>query len=194
MRATLISKRTFFYKNPKLFYDYYKKHLVYPLAYPNSAHNYFSNLERKGKIKAVVTQNIDNLHQKSGSKNVYELHGSIYRNYCTKCNKFFNLDYILKSEGIPYCDECGKIIKPDVVLYEESLDYDVLNAAIKVIKSSDLFIIVGTSLVVYLAAGLIRYFMGENIVLINKQKTQYDDEINLVFNEDIIEVIKELKK
>lgn len=188
-----IISNTFFYNNPKLFYDYYKKHLVFPKALPNIAHYYFSNLERIGKLKAVVTQNIDNLHQEPGSKNVCELHGSVHRNFCIKCNKFFNLDYILKSSSIPYCDECGEIIKPDVVLYEESLDYDVLNAAIKVIKDSDLLIIVGTSLVVYPAAGLVRYFNGDNIVLMNKQKTHYDDEANLVFNEDVIEVIKRLE-
>lgn len=189
-----IISKTFFYNNPKLFYEYYKKHLVFPKALSNAAHYYFSKLERTGKLKAIVTQNIDNLHQEAGSKNVYELHGSVHRNYCTKCNKFFDLDYVLNAPGIPYCDVCGEIVKPDVVLYEESLDYNVLNAAINAIKSSDLLIIVGTSLVVYPAAGLIRYFMGDNVILINKQKTHYDEDADLVFNEDIIDVIKRLEK
>lgn len=190
----IIISRTFFYNNPKIFYQYYKKHLVFPDALPNKAHNYFTNLEKVGKLKAIITQNIDNFHQASGSKNVYELHGSVHRNYCKKCNKFFDLNYILKSENIPYCDECGGIVKPDVVLYEESLDYEILQKSISAIKSCDTMIIVGTSLVVYPAAGLVSYFKGENLILINKQKTHYDREANLVFNENIIKVIEELEK
>lgn len=190
----IIISRTFFYNNPKIFYQYYKKHLVFPDVLPNKAHNYFTNLEKAGKLKAIITQNIDNFHQASGSKNVYELHGSVHRNYCKKCNKFFDLNYILKSEDIPYCDECGGIVKPDVVLYEESLDYEILQKSISAIKSCDTMIIVGTSLVVYPAAGLVSFFKGENLILINKQKTHYDREANLVFNENIIKVIEELEK
>jgi NAD-dependent deacetylase len=167
--------------------------LVYPNARPNKAHYFFSKLEQAGKLVATVTQNIDNFHQESGSKIVYELHGSVHRNYCLKCGKFFDLDYILKSEDIPYCDVCRGLIKPDVVLYEESLNYDVLNKSINAIASCDSLIIVGTSLVVYPAAGLINYFTGKNLVLINKQKTNYDSIADLVINEDIIEVVQRLE-
>ncbi len=188
---TIISN-TFFHANPKTFYEYYKKHLVYKDALPNKAHYFFANLEKQGKLKAVVTQNIDNLHQAAGSKKVYELHGSVYRNYCISCNKFYDLDYIIESKDVPKC-ECSGIIKPDVVLYEEVLDSKVLNGAINVIKNSDCLVVVGTSLTVYPAAGLVQYFLGENLVVINKQTTQYDNYAKLVFNEDIISVIEKLE-
>lgn len=188
---TIISN-TFFHANPKTFYEYYKKHLVYKDALPNKAHYFFANLEKQGKLKAVVTQNIDNLHQTAGSKKVYELHGSVYRNYCISCNKFYDLDYIIESKDVPKC-ECSGIIKPDVVLYEEVLDSKVLNGAINVIKNSDCLVVVGTSLTVYPAAGLVQYFLGENLVVINKQTTQYDNYAKLVFNEDIISVIEKLE-
>lgn len=188
---TIISN-TFFHANPKTFYEYYKKHLVYKDALPNKAHYFFANLEKQGKLKAVVTQNIDNLHQTAGSKKVYELHGSVYRNYCISCNKFYDLDYIIESKDVPKC-ECSGIIKPDVVLYEEVLDSKVLNGAINAIKNSDCLVVVGTSLTVYPAAGLVQYFLGENLVVINKQTTQYDNYAKLVFNEDIISVIEKLE-
>jgi|SRR5690554_981098 len=188
---TIISN-TFFHANPKTFYEYYKKHLVYKDALPNKAHYFFANLEKQGKLKAVVTQNIDNLHQAAGSKKVYELHGSVYRNYCISCNKFYDLDYIIESKDVPKC-ECSGIIKPDVVLYEEVLDSKVLNGAINAIKNSDCLVVVGTSLTVYPAAGLVQYFLGENLVVINKQTTQYDNYAKLVFNEDIISVIEKLE-
>lgn len=188
---TIISN-TFFHANPKTFYEYYKIHLVYKDALPNKAHYFFANLEKQGKLKAVVTQNIDNLHQAAGSKKVYELHGSVYRNYCISCNKFYDLDYIIESKDVPKC-ECSGIIKPDVVLYEEVLDSKVLNGAINVIKNSDCLVVVGTSLTVYPAAGLVQYFLGENLVVINKQTTQYDNYAKLVFNEDIISVIEKLE-
>lgn len=189
-----IISKTYFFKNTKLFYEYYRKHLIFKDALPNLAHKYFSKLEKEGKLKAVVTQNIDNLHQAAGSKNVLELHGSVHRNNCIDCNKFYGLYHIVNSDDIPFCEDCGGIIKPDVVLYEESLDEKVLSDAINNIQNSDTLIIVGTSLVVYPAAGLVRYFRGNNIVLINKQKTSYDDYANLVFNEDVVEVIKKLEK
>lgn len=188
---TIISN-TFFHANPKTFYEYYKKHLVYKDALPNKAHYFFANLEKQEKLKAVVTQNIDNLHQAAGSKKVYELHGSVYRNYCISCNKFYDLDYIIESKDVPKC-ECSGIIKPDVVLYEEVLDSKVLNGAINAIKNSDCLVVVGTSLTVYPAAGLVQYFLGENLVVINKQTTQYDNYAKLVFNEDIISVIEKLE-
>ncbi|MCK9471436.1 MAG: NAD-dependent protein deacylase [Bacilli bacterium] len=189
----VIISKTFFDKNPKLFYEYYKKHLIYPKAKANVAHYYFSDLEKVGKLKATITQNIDNFHQESGSKNVFELHGSVHRNYCMKCKKFYDLDYIINQKDIPYCKECGGMIKPDVVLYEETLNDETLFNAIDAIKDSDCLIVVGTSLVVYPAAGLIRYFRGKNLVLINKQKTSYDMDADLVINDDIIEVIKKLQ-
>lgn len=188
---TIISN-TFFHANPKTFYEYYKKHLVYKDVLPNKAHYFFANLEKQEKLKAVVTQNIDNLHQAAGSKKVYELHGSVYRNYCISCNKFYDLDYIIESKDVPKC-ECSGIIKPDVVLYEEVLDSKVLNGAINAIKNSDCLVVVGTSLTVYPAAGLVQYFLGENLVVINKQTTQYDNYAKLVFNEDIISVIEKLE-
>lgn len=190
----VIISNTFFYKDTKLFYEYYKKHLVYKNAKPNAAHLFFAQLENKGKLKAVITQNIDNLHQAAGSKNVYELHGSVHRNFCTSCNKFYGLDYILNSKDIPLCEECGSIVKPDVVLYEESLNSEILEKSINAIKQSDCMIVVGTSLTVYPAAGLISYFRGKNLVLINKQSTSYDNIADLIINDDITNVIENLEK
>jgi len=189
---TIISN-TFLQNNPQLFFKFYKKHLVYPNAKPNKAHFFFSKLEKAGKLKCTITQNVDNFHQISGSKNVYELHGSVHRNFCTKCNKSFDLDFILKSTDVPYCDICGAIIKPDVVLFGDTLEQDVINVSIAAIESCDTLIIVGTSLVVYPAAGLIRHFRGDNLVLINKQKTKYDSAANIVLNKDIIKVIEVLE-
>lgn len=185
----IISHSFFLYK-PELFFEFYFSKMVYEDAIPNLAHTYFANLEKIGKVSAVVTQNIDGLHQKAGSKNVYELHGSVHRNYCVKCHKFYSLKDITK-KGIPYCD-CGGIIKPDVVLYEEPLDEKVVMGAIREISKADTMIVLGTSLSVYPAASYLRYFKGNHIVLINKQKTAYDDIAELVFNCDMIDVIKEL--
>ena len=155
---------------------------------PNKAHIALAKLESMGKLKAVITQNIDGLHQKAGSKNVYELHGSVLRNYCMKCHKFYDVDAIIHSDGIPHCD-CGGIIKPDVVLYEESLDNDTLENSIIAIQNADVLIIGGTSLNVYPAAGLIQYFNGSKLVLINKSQTQYDRKADLVIHESIGEVL-----
>ena len=174
------------------FYNYYKENLVFTDAEPNPAHIKLAELEKAGKLKAVITQNIDGLHQKAGSKKVLELHGSIHRNYCQICNKEYGLDYIMEKDGIPRC-ECGGIIKPDVVLYEEPLNDFVLNTAVHYISDADTLIIGGTSLVVYPAAGLINYFNGSRLVLINKSQTPYDSLVTLVINEDIGETLSQIK-
>ena len=155
---------------------------------PNAAHRKLAEMEEKGILKAVVTQNIDGLHQKAGSRNVYELHGSIHRNYCTKCGKFFDAEYIRASDGIPRCDACGGLVKPDVVLYEEGLDQEVISGAVNAIREADCLIIGGTSLVVYPAAGLIDYFGGDTLVLVNKSATSRDRSADLVISEPIGEV------
>lgn len=182
-----------FYKNhTKMFFQYYKENLIYPDAQPNQAHLALAKLEEQGKLKAVVTQNIDGLHQKAGSKKVYELHGSVLRNYCEKCGKFYDVDYIMDEshcrEGIPHCS-CGGVVKPDVVLYEEMLDGNCINGAVEAISKADTLIIGGTSLVVYPAAGLINYFSGKNLVLINKSQTPYDGRANLVIYDSIGKVM-----
>ena len=174
------------------FYNYYKENLVFTDAEPNPAHIKLAELEKAGKLKAVITQNIDGLHQKAGSKKVLELHGSIHRNYCQICNKEYGLDYIMEKDGIPRC-ECGGIIKPDVVLYEEPLNDFVLNTAVHYISDADTLIIGGTSLVVYPAAGLINYFNGSRLVLINKSQTPYDSLASLVINEAIGETLSQIK-
>ena len=184
----MILSRTFFYLQPERFYDYYRKHLLSPEAKPNAAHRKLAELEAAGKLTAVVTQNIDGLHQKAGSKNVYELHGSIHRNYCMKCGKFFDAQYIKAAPGTPRCDACGGLVKPDVVLYEEGLDSAVINGAVNAIREADCLIIGGTSLVVYPAAGLIDYFGGDKLVLINKSPTSRDRMADLVISAPIGEV------
>ena len=174
------------------FYNYYKENLVFTDAEPNPAHIKLAELEKAGKLKTVITQNIDGLHQKAGSKKVLELHGSIHRNYCQICNKEYGLDYIMEKDGIPRC-ECGGIIKPDVVLYEEPLNDFVLNTAVHYISDAETLIIGGTSLVVYPAAGLINYFNGSKLVLINKSQTPYDNLASLVINEAIGETLSQIK-
>ena len=188
-----ILSHTFFMRRMKTFFDYYKKNLIYLDAKPNKAHLAIARLEEEGKLKAVVTQNIDGLHQRVGSKNVYELHGSVLRNYCMDCGEFYDLDYIMDEAncegGIPKCKKCGGTVKPDVVLYEEALDDDCMMGAIRAIQQADTLIIGGTSLVVYPAAGLIRYFGGNKLVLINKQATPYDSKADLVINDSIGKVM-----
>lgn len=184
---------SFFMSNTETFFDYYKGNLIYKEAKPNKAHRALAKLEEEGKLLAVVTQNIDGLHQLAGSKKVFELHGSVLKNTCMKCGKHFDLDYVL-DEGnchnkVPKCDNCGGIVKPDVVLYEEPLDEDVINGGINAIANADTLIVGGTSLAVYPAAGLIQYFRGDNLVLINKSKTPYDNKVDLVINEAIGEVL-----
>ncbi len=182
---------SFFAYNTEEFYDFYKKHLVYPQAKPNDCHTALVKLEQMGKLSAVVTQNIDGLHQAAGSQVVYELHGSVHRNYCQRCHAFYDADYVLKEEGIPLCEKCGGIIKPDVVLYEEGLSDAVVSGAIGAISTADTMIVGGTSLVVYPAAGLLQYFRGKHLVLINKSETQADSQAELVIHEDISQIMKE---
>lgn len=188
-----IISHSFFVSHTDMFYQFYKDKMIYENAKPNLAHEFFAELERNGKDVSVVTQNIDGLHQAAGSSKVYELHGSVHRNFCTKCHEFYGLDYIIGSDGIPHCSKCGAVIKPDVVLYEEQLDNDTVNGAVEAISNSDLMIVVGTSLTVYPAASFVRYFNGEKTVLINKSATQYDNIADLTFNEDIIKVIEKIK-
>ena len=185
---SLIS-HSFFVKHTELFYDYYKNNLIYKNAKPNKAHIALAELEKQEKLKAVITQNIDNLHQMAGSKNVLELHGSVFRNYCTKCGEFYDVDFILKAEKVPYCEKCGSLVKPDVVLYEEGLDDYVLSSACKYINSADVLIVGGTSLVVYPAAGLVNYYKGNKLILINKSETSYDERANLVIHDNIGDVL-----
>ena len=181
---------TFFKHCPSEFYDFYKSKMIYINAKPNPCHLFLTELENKGKLKAIITQNIDGLHTIAKSKNVLELHGTIHSNYCTKCYQKFNLDYILNSKGVPICDKCGGIIKPDVVLYEEQLDHHVLIAAIDSINKCDTLIIGGTSLTVYPAAGLINYFQGKNLIILNKSKV----EINKLTHLNIIEINENIGK
>jgi NAD-dependent deacetylase len=185
-----ILSHTYFMNYTRNFYEYYKNKMIYKDAQPNNAHYALAKLEQAGRLRAVITQNIDGLHQKAGSKEVLELHGSVYRNHCMRCNKFFPLDYILESPGVPTCDLCGGIVKPDVVLYEENLDMDILNKSIWYIENAEVLIVAGTSLTVYPAAGLINYFSGEKLVLINKTPTPYDSLADLVINESIGETLK----
>ena len=182
-----IVSHTFFVRKTELFYDFYKEKMMYLEAKPNAAHLKLAELEVAGKLKAVITQNIDGLHQLAGSKNVLELHGSIHRNYCQRCGKFFTADYVKRSESIPRCS-CGGIIKPDVVLYEEGLDQDVIRKTVQAISRADMLIIGGTSLVVYPAAGFIDYFRGKYLVVINKSATAREVGANLSISEPIGEV------
>ena len=189
-----ILSHSFFVKNPGEFYKFYRDKMLIDGAKPNPAHLKLAELERVGKLKAVVTQNIDGLHQAAGSKVVYELHGSTLRNYCPRCGKKHPTSVIANSTGLPYCDngDCRGIIRPDVVLYEEALDSDVMSAAISAIRKADMLIIGGTSLVVYPAAGLVNYYKGKKLVLINKSQTSMDSYANLAINAPIGEVFSQI--
>lgn len=187
---TIIS-HSFFVKNPKEFFRFYKNKMIYPNAAPNVTHKALAHLEQQGKVKAVVTQNIDGLHQMAGSKCVYELHGSVHRNYCMNCGKFFGLDAVLEADGVPKCS-CGGTIKPDVVLYEEGLDGKTVSSAIAAIQNADLLVVGGTSLTVYPAAGMIDYFRGDKLILINKTVTPFDSRADIVINESLGSVFKEI--
>lgn len=187
-----ILSHTFFMKKTVEFYRFYKDKMLCLDAKPNAAHKKLAELEAEGKLTAVVTQNIDGLHQKAGSKNVLELHGSVLRNYCMKCGKYYDAESILHSEGIPRC-ECGGIIKPDVVLYEEGLDDKTMREAIFHISNADLLIIGGTSLVVYPAAGMVRYFRGDKLVLLNKSATSADEHATLCIRESIGQVLDQIQ-
>ena len=182
----------FFMNKTEEFYKFYRDKMNSLDKLPNECHLYLTKLEKKGKLKAIITQNIDGLHQKAGSKNVLELHGSIYRNRCMDCNKFYDEKIVFESNSIPKCT-CGGIIKPEVVLYEEGLDNDVITNTIDYISNCDLLIVAGTSLTVYPASGFIRYFKGNNLVIINKMTTNYDSMADLVINDDIEYVFKNLK-
>jgi NAD-dependent deacetylase len=184
-----ILSHTFFMNHTKDFFDFYRDKMIYTEAKPNDAHLALAKLEQAGKLKAVITQNIDGLHQMAGSKNVLELHGSVHRNYCMKCRKFFDLNYIIQSEGIPVCDACHGVVKPDVVLYEEGLDNDIINRSVDYIRNADVFIVGGTSLTVYPAAGLINYYRGRKLVLINKTETPFDSRAGLAIYGNIAQVL-----
>jgi len=183
----------FFMQKPDEFYRFYRDKILVDGVLPNNAHKKLAELEEKGKLKAVVTQNIDGLHQAAGSRIVYELHGSVLRNHCMNCNKSFDLDYMKKTSDIPKCDDCGGTIKPDVVLYEEGLDDATVQGAIEAIAAADVLIIGGTSLVVYPAAGLINYYRGHKLILINKGETGMDSRADLVINAPIGEVFSKIK-
>lgn len=187
-----ILSHTFFKQHTKQFYDFYRDKMLWLDAKPNSAHSKLAELENAGKLLAVVTQNIDGLHQLAGSKNVYELHGSVLRNYCEKCGKAYSVDKIINSTNIPICD-CGGTIKPDVVLYEEGLNDEIVNGALNAIINADCLIVAGTSLNVYPAAGFIKYFNGDKFVLINKDKTPADKFADLVIHGKVGEILGEIE-
>lgn len=190
-----------FMADPDLFFRYYKENMLYQDAKPNDAHKALAKLEKEGKVKAVVTQNIDGLHQMAGSKNVFEVHGSVHRNYCLKCGAKYDLEYIMdpkncidnnkKQTAIPWCEKCGGMVRPDVVLYEEALDDATVSGAVQAISEADTMIVGGTSLVVYPAASFLNYFRGDDIVLINKSETGFDGRASLVIHEPIGEVMSE---
>ena len=182
---------TIFSSNPEVFFDFYRHNLLYPNAQPNGCHIALARLERMGKLKAIVTQNIDGLHQAAGSKKVYEIHGSIHRNFCMGCGKFYPMEYIYNFDGVPRCTDCGEIIRPDIVLYEEGLNQQVMSEALNAITLANTLIVGGSSLVVYPAAGLLDYFKGNNLVIINKTPTHVDRDANLVINDDVSVVMKE---
>lgn len=187
----VILSADYFYSNTEEFYKFYRDKMLCLTAKPNAAHLKLAEWEREGKLLAVVTQNIDGLHQAAGSKRVYELHGSVLRNYCMKCRKSYPVEKIANGKGVPRCD-CGGIVKPDVVLYGESLDDDTVNGAVRAIASADMLIIAGTSLSVYPAAGFIRYFRGKHTVLINRDETPYDSECSLVLHAKVGEILSTL--
>lgn len=187
---TIIS-HSFYRRNPEEFYRFYKNKMLFPKARPNEAHLVLARLEQKGKLRAVITQNIDGLHQAGGSKEVMELHGSVHRNYCTRCGRFYGLREILAMDGVPRC-ECGGIIKPDVVLYEEGLDQEILQKSVSYIRHADVLIVGGTSLTVYPAAGLIDYYQGHKLVLINKSVTPMDSRADLIISGKIGELFSQI--
>ena len=187
---TIIS-HSFFERKPEEFFAFYKEKML-PLGFePNVTHKVLARWENEGKLLAVVTQNIDGLHQKAGSKNVLELHGSVLRNYCVRCHKSYSAEFVKNSRGVPLCD-CGGVVKPDVVLYEESLDQDVMYRAARAISEADLLIVAGTSLTVWPAAGMIRYYRGRRLVLINRDETPFDNEADLVLHESLGNIFREL--
>lgn len=194
LHAEEIISHHYFLNDTKGFYDFYKDKMIFEDALPNYGHKFIAELEKEGKDITVVTQNIDGLHQLAGSSKVYELHGSIHRNYCMKCNTFYPLKKVIESKDIPICDKCGGIVKPDVVLYEEGLDGDTINNAVNAIANCELMIILGTSLNVYPAASFVRYFRGKYLAIINKSATQADEMCDIVIHDGISETFKKIKK
>ena len=193
LTAEMLLSHSFFCLHPDIFYDFYKKHMLYPNAKPNIVHVRLAEMERTGRVTAVVTQNIDGLHQAAGSKVVYELHGSTHRNYCMKCGASCDTELVRRNSGVPRCEKCGGMIKPDVVLYEESLNEKVLDGAIRAIAAADLLIVGGTSLAVYPAAGLLQYFRGDALVLINKGATPMDNNADLLIQQPIGQVLGSIR-
>ncbi len=187
-----IINHSYFEARPEVFFRFYKEKMLWLDAKPNAAHRTLARLEEAGHLAAVVTQNIDGLHQAAGSRTVYELHGSVHRNYCTKCHTFFDARYVKEADGIPLCDVCGGVVKPDVVLYEEPLDPAVVSGAVEMISKADLLMVGGTSLVVYPAAGLLRYYGGDRLVLINKTPTPYDGAADLILSGKIGELLGQI--
>ena len=187
-----ILSRTFFDRRPEEFYRFYRDKMLCLTAQPNAAHRKLAQLEAAGRLRSIVTQNIDGLHQLAGSKRVWELHGSVHRNYCTRCGKSYSAQWVLSGTGVPKCD-CGGVVKPDVVLYEEQLDSDVIQGAVNDIRKADLLIVGGTSLAVYPAAGLINYYRGSRLVLINKSETPRDREADLVLHGPIGQILDQIK-
>lgn len=187
-----IISHSFYVAHKREFFDFYNNKMIYPHAKPNIAHTFIAELQKEKEV-TVVTQNIDGLHQEAGSKKVIELHGSVKRNYCQRCGKFYDEKFILSSKPLPICPECGGDVKPDVVLYEEPLNEEIISNAITEIMKADTLVVIGTSLVVYPAAGFIRYFKGNALIVINKDKTAYDNMCDLVINEDVTKVIEKIK-
>ena len=185
-----ILSHSFFMARPEEFYRFYRAKMLCPGVQPNAAHRKLAELEAAGRLRAVVTQNIDGLHQAAGSRTVYELHGSVHRNHCMGCGAFYGLDFIERTQGVPRCPVCGGIVKPDVVLYEEALDEATVDGAVAAIRGADLLIVGGTSLTVYPAAGLLRYYRGGHLVLINRDATPYDSQADLVLREPIGTVLE----
>lgn len=189
----ILLSSNYFYSHTEEFYKFYKEYFDASNIEPNITHKYLKKLEDDNKLSAIITQNIDGLHSKAGNKKVYELHGTTFKNHCIKCNKEYSSEYVFKSEGVPKCS-CGGLIKPNVVLYGEMLPQDALEKSIDAVSHADLLLVLGSSLVVYPAAGLIDYFSGKNLVIINKDKTPYDRYANIVINDDLSKVFKELNK
>ena len=190
----MILSKSFFYLHPEVFFDFYRKYLIYPDAQPNAVHRYLYKLEQKDKLRGIVTQNIDGLHKAAGNKRVYEIHGSIHENYCLDCNAFFPLEAILQSDGIPHCRHCGGVIKPSVVLYGEGLDKYVTIGACREISNADTLIVAGTSLSVEPAASFLNYFSGKNLVIINREPTPADEKATLVLRGDMNEIFEQLNE
>lgn len=178
--------------HPREFYSYYRANMLYPNAKPNACHIALARLEKMGKLKAVITQNIDGLHQKAGSRNVIELHGSSLKNYCVKCGKKYNLDYILSCDGVPKCEDCGGFVRPDVVMYGEGLDSYAIEAAVRAVSECDMLIVGGTSLTAYPAAGFVNYYQGDKLVIINRDPTPFDSHAQMVIRRPIAEVFSDI--